>query len=69
MDCAVWSMRVSTTSLMHGFLNLYVVYNYDTDTWVDFKMFGLMGLTLGFMLLQGLYLARYIKEIPAKPDA
>ncbi len=52
-----------------GFLNLYVVYNYDTDTWVDFKMFGLMGLTLGFMLLQGLYLARHIKEIPAKPDA
>jgi intracellular septation protein len=52
-----------------GFINLYVVYNYDTDTWVDFKLFGLMGLTLGFMLLQGLYLARYIKEIPAKPDA
>jgi intracellular septation protein A len=51
-----------------GFLNLYVVYHYDTDTWVDFKLFGLMGLTLSFMLLQGLYLARYIKEIPAKPD-
>ncbi len=52
-----------------GFVNLYVVYNFDTDTWVDFKMFGLMGLTLGFMLLQGLYLAKYIKEAPAKPDA
>jgi len=52
-----------------GFINLYVVYHYDTDTWVDFKMFGLMGLTLGFMLLQGLYLARHIKELPAKPDA
>jgi len=52
-----------------GFLNLYVIYNYNTDTWVDFKMFGLMGLTLGFMLLQGLYLARHIKEIPTKHDA
>ena len=52
-----------------GFVNLYVVYNFDTDTWVDFKMFGLMGLTLAFMLLQGLYLARHIKEIPAKDDA
>ncbi|MFQ5519224.1 MAG: septation protein A [Mariprofundus sp.] len=52
-----------------GFLNLYVVYNFDTDTWVDFKMFGLMGLTLVFMLLQGLYLARHIKEIPAGDDA
>jgi intracellular septation protein len=52
-----------------GFLNLYVVYHYDTDTWVDFKLFGLMGLTLGFILLQGLYLSRHIKELPAKPDA
>jgi intracellular septation protein len=52
-----------------GFLNLYVIYHFDTDTWVNFKMFGLMGLTLAFMLLQGLYLARHIKELPAKPDA
>jgi len=52
-----------------GFVNLYVVYNFDTDTWVDFKLFGLMGLTLGFMLLQGLYLAKHIKEVPAEDDA
>ena len=52
-----------------GFVNLYVVYNFDTDTWVDFKMFGLMGLTLGFMLLQGIYLAKHIKDVPAKDDA
>ena len=52
-----------------GFLNLYVVYHFDTDTWVDFKMFGLMGLTLGFIVLQGLYLSRHIKELPVKPDA
>lgn len=51
-----------------GCLNLYVVYNYSTDIWVDFKMFGLMGLTLLFMLLQGIYLARHIKEIPARDD-
>ena len=36
-----------------GTLNLYVVYNFDTDTWVDFKLFGLMGLTLVFILGQG----------------
>ena len=52
-----------------GFVNLYVVYHFDTDTWVNFKLFGLMGLTLGFMLLQGLYLAKHIKDIPAKDDA
>jgi intracellular septation protein len=51
-----------------GFINLYVIYNFSTDTWVDFKMFGLMGLTLGFMLLQGIYLSRHIKELPVKDD-
>ncbi len=43
-----------------GVLNLYVVYNFDTDTWVDFKLFGLLGLTLVFVLAQGFYLARHV---------
>jgi intracellular septation protein len=43
-----------------GFLNLYVVYNYDTDTWVNFKLFGLMGLTVVFIIGQSLYMAKYI---------
>ena len=49
-----------------GALNLYVVYNYDTDTWVDFKLFGLMGLTLVFVLGQGVYMMRHM---PAEDDA
>lgn len=72
LPLTVWRNLNSAWALFFialGFVNLYVVYNFDTDTWVDFKMFGLMGLTLGFMLLQGLYLARHIKEIPAKDDA
>ena len=44
-----------------GFANLYVVYNFDTETWVNFKLFGLLGLTLAFVLLQAVYLARHIK--------
>ncbi len=44
-----------------GFLNLYVVYNYDTDTWVNFKLFGLMGLTIVFIIGQSLYMAKYIQ--------
>ncbi len=43
-----------------GTLNLYVVYNFDIDTWVDFKLFGLMGLTLVFVLGQGLYMMRHM---------
>ncbi len=45
-----------------GFLKLYVVYNFDTDTWVDFKLFGLMGLTLIFVVAQGFYLVRHVKS-------
>ena len=44
-----------------GGLNLYVAFHFDTDTWVNFKLFGMLGLTLVFVLLQALYLARYLK--------
>lgn len=45
-----------------GFINLYVAYNYDTDTWVNFKLFGMMGLTIIFIILQSVYLSRHIKH-------
>jgi len=45
-----------------GFANLYVVYNFDTETWVNFKLFGLLGLTFVFVIAQSLYVARFIKE-------
>ena len=48
--------------LAMGLLNLYVVYAFDTETWVNFKLFGLMGLTLLFLLGQALYLARYLRD-------
>jgi len=45
-----------------GALNLFVAYNFTTDTWVDFKLFGGMGLMLGFVVLQALLLARHIED-------
>ncbi|MCC5792572.1 MAG: septation protein A [Legionellaceae bacterium] len=48
--------------VLMGFLNLYVAFNYSTDTWVNFKLFGGLGLTLVFVLLQALYLTRHIDE-------
>jgi intracellular septation protein len=45
-----------------GALNLYVAYNYSTDHWVNFKLFGGMGLMLVFVLAQALVLARFIEE-------
>jgi len=43
-----------------GAINLYVAFNFDTNIWVNFKLFGMLGLTLIFMVVQALYLSRYI---------
>jgi len=45
-----------------GALNLYVAYNYDTDSWVNFKLFGGAGFTLLFVFFQAIYLTRHIVE-------
>ena len=45
-----------------GLLNLWVAYSFSTDVWVDFKLFGGIGLMLLFTLAQGLYLNRYLKD-------
>jgi intracellular septation protein len=44
--------------------NLVVAYSFSTDTWVNFKLFGLMGLTLAFVVGIGLWLAQHVKEAP-----
>jgi len=45
-----------------GGANLFVAFNYSTDTWVNFKLFGGFGLMLVFILAQGLLLSKYIEE-------
>ncbi|HWU83379.1 MAG TPA: septation protein A [Methylophilaceae bacterium] len=45
-----------------GVLNLYVAFNFSTDIWVDFKLFGTMGLMFAFIIGQTLLLNRYITE-------
>jgi intracellular septation protein len=45
-------------------VNLVVAYTFSTDTWVNFKLFGLMGLTLAFVVGIGLWLAQHVKEAP-----
>lgn len=45
-----------------GVLNLYVAFNFPLDTWVSFKMWGSLGLTLVFTLAQGVYLSRHAVE-------
>jgi intracellular septation protein len=45
-----------------GALNLTVAFSFSTDAWVNFKMFGTLGLMLIFILLQSIYLSRHLKE-------
>jgi len=47
-----------------GIVNLVVAFNVPTDLWVNFKLFGLFGLTLVFTLGIGIWLARHMKEVP-----
>ena len=45
-----------------GVVNLYVAFNYSTDTWVNFKLFGTTGMMLVFVLLQAMVLSKYVEE-------
>jgi len=45
-----------------GFINLYVMYNFSTDHWVYFKTFGVPGLMAIFIVLQMVYLYKYVPE-------
>lgn len=45
-----------------GVLNLYVAFNYSEEAWVDFKLYGGMGLMFLFVLAQGFMLSRHIEE-------
>jgi len=47
-----------------GLLNLWVAYSFSTGAWVNFKLFGGLGLMLAFTVAQGLYLSRYIEDTP-----
>ena len=47
--------------LAMGLINIYVAYNFSEETWVNFKLFGMMGLTLVFVFAQAFYLGRYME--------
>jgi intracellular septation protein len=62
---AVWAKLnwswIGFFALMGG-ANLFVAYNFSTDHWVNFKLFGGIGLMLLFVLGQALFLARHLEE-------
>jgi intracellular septation protein len=64
---AIWR-RLNTAwvlfFLVSGLSNIYVAYNFDENTWVNFKLFGMLGMTLVFVIAQSIYLARHAEELP-----
>jgi intracellular septation protein len=52
--------------VIEGVLNIWVAYRFDEATWVNFKLFGLMGLTLLFALAQGVWIARRSEQADAE---
>ena len=56
--CIAWGLFF----LFKGTLNLYVAYAFPTDTWVNFKLFGGMGLMLLFVIAQALWLSKYLPD-------
>jgi intracellular septation protein len=45
-----------------GVINLYIAFNFPTSTWVNFKLFGFMGLMIAFVVAQTMFLSKYIKD-------
>lgn len=63
----VWARLNLAWAAFFGFmgaLNLVVAYHYSEETWVNFKLFGGMGLMLLFVLGQGMFLSKHLQEDP-----
>lgn len=59
-----WAWIAFFTAL--GAINLYVAYNFAEAVWVNFKLFGMLGLTVVFALVQAFWLAN---KMPAESNA
>ena len=61
----VWqrlSLAWSTFFFVMGCINLYVAFTFPTATWVNFKLFGGMGLMFAFVIAQSMFLSKYMKD-------
>jgi len=61
----IWRRANTATAglmMFEGVANIYVLYNYDTETWFNIKFYGMTAMTMVFMLALGFYLAQYTKD-------
>jgi len=62
---AVWSRLNIAWAMLFlalGFLNLYVAYHYSQDIWVNFKLFGITGIMFVFIILQTIFISKYLPK-------
>lgn len=65
----IWSkagVGAAVFFVLCGFLNLAVAYSVELDTWVKFKVFGMMGITLLGVVALMAYMAPHMKEPEVK---
>ncbi len=48
--------------LLMGVVNLYVAFNFSTDTWANFKLIAVVAIMPAFVIIQSLFLAKYMEE-------
>ncbi len=65
-DWRAMNMQWALFFVVLGLANLYVVYNFSEDAWVNFKLFGTLGLTLVFAIGQSIWMTR---KLPRDEDA
>jgi len=73
LPSAIWrrlNLAWTVYFVVIGAINLYVAFNYEESVWVNFKLFGMLGLTIAFVLLQSVFLARHLAPAtaPIKED-
>lgn len=56
-----WSWVIFFTAM--GGANIYVLSHYSTNVWVNFKMFGLIGLTTLFVIVQACYISKHMNHV------
>jgi intracellular septation protein len=65
LPAAIWkklNLMWATFFISVGFLNIYVMKNFNTDDWVSFKTFGVPGLMIVFIVLQMVFIYKYIPD-------
>ena len=49
--------------LFSGSCNIVVAYGFDEETWVNFRLFGMIGMSIVFVGLQTIWIVKWVREM------